>query len=204
MNLTASNVPADELAPAPGHGSVHVMLVALILLVANGAMPTPSQAQHSRDPLARRAVYFELMGPGGLYSLNGDASVGSGVFTVRGGATSWATNVDLDRIGMRGIFGGAGRHWDMSETFRQGPGRLLETSAVVFGGSFEDSRGDEPPRSGTLLMLVPSAGLRYQPPDRGWMLRAVITSYLPLTGEMPVGNRDKPAIGAGLSAGYAW
>jgi hypothetical protein len=163
------------------------ILSCLVVLVL---APNFAAAQNAGDTATLNAVYLELLGNGGLYSVNYDRKVGDQL-SLRAGVARW-TSIEL--------FGG-------SSTFTTVPlltnlliGRgshRLEVGAGVMIGS---ERIQEAQRT-SLLNLTSTIGYRFQPLTRGAFLRISLVPEYSLRGDYP---EDGFFIFPALSVGFAF
>ena len=123
-------------------------------------------------PSASRAVYFELFGSGGLYSVNFEKQVGPSRY-FRAGAAYWSSENFFSSRKFRtvavplvyGYLLGSGNHH-------------LETGGGVVVGQENDSEGS----SGIFSSLTSVIGYRYQKPEGGFLFRVGFTPFLSLSG----------------------
>ena len=155
-------------------------------------------------PQPRPTAYLELAGTGGIYSLNFEPPHESSR-VLRYGATSWdLTNLDNVRHSTTALLAGASWLIDVSERLQQPAGRFVELGGALVGGTFEHYDHNVHTDGGPFLSIVPGAGLRYQPPGRGWMYRLTFTPLLPLLGGVGVSSQGRAAPSAGGSVGYTF
>ena len=157
---------------------------------------------NAQSPLAKTAVYLELAGNGGLYSLNVEHSI-SQRFNARIGFASWSTEQ---------MFGGEEKFFTipvMLNTFF-GPGNhKLEVGAGFMFGS-EKYESDPQGFSGredskeSIFNLTGVAGYRYQKPTGGFLFRAGVTPFLNLSGAEDPYPDSGLMISGGVSVGYVF
>jgi hypothetical protein len=144
-------------------------------------------------PHAANAVYLELFGNGGLYSLNYEHIVADHL-ALRVGYASWSGNM---------LFGPSaetrfeGVPVSASYLFGSNSERLLEIGGGVTFGHHENSGGDNSFRSLTAVVMY-----RNQPVGRGYLFRVGVTPFYSLdSGE---GAYPDPGftMSAGVSFGY--
>ena len=157
--------------------------------------------------IARDAVYFEIGGYGGFYSMNYDRKF-SDHLTARVGASELAfTNIDRERThittfpvglgflidpenlaeGLSAWFGGADRYVEI------GPGLVI--------GREGRAHESEPQDRSALVALTGTLGFRLQRREPGWILRMGVTPFLPLSSPS---RTMFSGFSAGISAGYAF
>ncbi len=171
------------------------------VLFALFLIPAVSVAQTVSVPPGRNAVYLELLGNGGLYSLNYDRRIADRA-TVRVGIASW-TAVDLFGVGdeetklltfplLVNFVGGSGNHHP-----ELGGGLLLgrQTTSAPSGG--------ESTTSG-IFNLTGVVGYRYQKPGRGIVFRAGITPFYSFADEDTAYPDPGFFPSIGVSLGYAF
>jgi hypothetical protein len=183
-------------------------LLLLLLLAPVLALPPAAAAQEPEPPrLAANAVYLELGGYGGLYSLNYDRRFGERV-SVRAGfadiaVTGWdgthtsilAFPVGLNLLidpetlgeGLSVLFGGAHRMIEL------GPGLVVGREGRWQSGA----SGERHP----LVALTGTLGFRLQRPTPGWVLRMGLTPLIPI---IAIEETLFSGLSAGISVGYAF
>lgn len=148
----------------------------------------------AQTPYAKNAVYLELLGNGGLYSLNYERAF-SQKFLVRVGFASWSSSQD---------FGGEKSITTIPVMFNSlfGTGNhKIEGGAGFMLGSEKHSGNEVWPKSKeTIFALTGVAGYRYQKSTGGLLFRAGLTPFL------NIGDAEYPDfnISAGGSIGYAF
>jgi len=166
---------------------------ATLLLVLTAA---PAYAQESPSTARPNAVYFELFGNGGLFSINYERALTPRV-RVRAGAAAWTTE----------------SFWSDAETsfatfplmlqFVQGGGaHRLEAGAGVLLG--KQSREFDAGESSGFVSLAGLVGYRFEPPQRRFIFRAGFTPFYGF-GDPSVAYPDKgfmPSIGVSFGARF--
>jgi len=177
-------------------------LVTIALLIAGRRL----DAQHVASGARNNAAYFELAGAGGLYSLNAERRLSPVLLGRIGGTYYDLTDIDRTRRAVSAVIGGATYLVDVSDLLGRGPGRFLESGAVLVAGSFTHASYGVTKASGPFSAAVPFAGLRYEPPDGGLLLRVTVQQVLPLSGNKrtDAGKAAWAGTWAGLSLGYAF
>jgi hypothetical protein len=170
-----------------------------IVLALIAGLPAALPAQVSGP---QNAAYVELLGNGGLLSINYDRKL-SDRFSLRAGVGNW---------------GSEGTGWDdrkVETTMTtvpllanylggSGSGRLELGAGVLFGHRKRESSFSEPDVSYTFTSLTGVVGYRYQPSSRGLMFRAGATPILGL-GDSDTAYPEKGLVPSiGLSAGYTF
>jgi hypothetical protein len=168
-------------------GRIVTLIAALFVCGAGHAQAQPPEE-------ARNAVYLELLGNGGLFSLNYEREVADGVLA-RAGFGSWSftslwtgaettvTTVPLTIAFVRG----------------RGEHRLELGGGMTFGRSRETFFG-----SSNFVSLTGLVGYRYEQPGRGYLFRAGATPFYGLGGE-DVAYPDRgffPSIGVSFGYGF--
>lgn len=141
------------------------MLCHLLLVVS----ATAAHAQDTAPPARANAVYVELLGNGGAYSVNYERALTPAV-RVRVGAASWTT----------------ASFWSDAETRMQtfpmmlhvvsgGRAHHLETGIGVLPG--HRGRDRDFVGSGGFVSLIALVGYRYEPPPRRFVFRTGFTPF---------------------------
>ena len=143
----------------------HRLVVSFLLVAA----ATPAYGQETLPPARDNAVYVELLGSGGLYSVNYERALPP-AFRVRAGAAAWT----------------AESFWSDAKTrFRTFPIMLL----IVPGGGAhhleagigahlgQRSRERDVGESGGFVSLIAVVGYRYEPRQRRLFVRAGFTPF---------------------------
>ena len=150
----------------------------------------------------RNIVYAELGGPGGIFSVNYERLSEQGIY-FRGGIGLWSmTNLDNVTEGITNIVAGATRRFDISDLLGQGEGRIAEAGLAVVAGTYKRTRYSKTEVDGTYVSLVPTIGLRAEPPAGGFTYRITLTPLIPFVNRASAFPQSTPALWAGLSAGY--
>jgi hypothetical protein len=172
------------------------------LLTLSGALlaARPAAAQDG----GANSVYAELLGNGGLYSINYDRRLGAGGASVRVGAASWQTTGGLfvsasdERTSfvtvpvLLNALTGAGNHH-----LELGAGVLLGSRTVTrtLGGGSERS---------TIVDATGTLGYRRQRPGRGWVFRLGLTPFYGFGSEEEAYPEKGFFLSGGLSVGYSF
>jgi hypothetical protein len=176
----------------PKNLRIRIVRSCAILLLA-GTAPAV-YAQDTTVPTRNNAAYFELLGSGGLYSINYERALAPSV-RVRVGAAVWT----------------AESFWGGSQTeirtfpvmLHLLPGRgahRLEAGLGVLPGNRGRDAGD----SGGFVSLLGLVGYRYEPPQRRFTFRAGFTPFYGF-GESSVAYPDSgflPSFGVSWGARF--
>lgn len=161
---------------------------------------TPLHAQSTAEGRPANAVYVELLGNGGLYSLNYDRRFADAV-ALRVGFASWTTD---------DLFLGEEAETDfisvpVTAAWLMGTGnRRIELGGGVLLGSKsrEEAFGDGE-TSSSFVSLTGIVGYRYQP-ARGFMFRVALTPFFGLGNEDEAYPEDGFMPSGGVSVGYSF
>src|SRR5262245_19752504 len=133
-------------------------------------------AQPEAAPVARNAVYFEILGNGGLYSFNYERMLTESL-GLRVGYASWGSPVLWD--------GGSPPDQyttvpvTVSYLLGRGERKLELGGGITFGdGTFDRSSDNR--RDFSFRTLTAIVGYRSQPPGRGYLFRAGATPFYSL------------------------
>lgn len=148
----------------------------------------------AQDDFAKNAVYLEIGGNGGAYSLNYERAL-SPKFLLRAGFASWSSSQ---------MFGGEKSITTIpvmvNYLFGSGSHKIEGGLGFMLGS--ENHTGNEawPKSKENIFALTGTAGYRYQKPSGGIIFRAGLTPFLNL------GNSEYPDfnISGGGSVGYAF
>ena len=130
---------------------------------------TAGHAQDTAPPTRTNAVYVELLGNGGVYSVNYERALTPAV-RVRVGAASWTTDsfwsdaetrIQTFPMTLHVVSGGGAHH--------------LETGIGVLPG--HRGRDRDFGVSGGFVSLIALAGYRYEPPPRRFVFRIGFTPF---------------------------
>jgi hypothetical protein len=161
----------------------------LIVLLAGGS---PCLAQAQAAPVSRNAVFFELLGNGGLYSFNYERmlteSLGLRVgFATWDSSDFWFEGTPSDRYTSVPV--------TVSYLLGRGERKLELGGGVTFGQQTFDNSRDFSFR--TLTAIV---GYRSQPPGRGYLFRVGVTPFYSFDD----GDEAYPDPGFTFSAGVSF
>lgn len=175
-------------------------MVIWIPSAAPAQSPTSSGAsvatQPQSVPTARTSVHLEVLGNGGLYSINVERLL-SDRLSARVGFGSWSSD-DLFGAGEQSIIAFPVM---ASGLFGQGSSKLEVGAGFLLGrASFTSAFGEESDRSQAIVNLTTVVGYRYQRPAGGFLFRAGLTPMLALGG----GDHPYPESGLFLSAGTSF
>jgi hypothetical protein len=162
---------------------VHSRFVAVLLVLASATAAAAQEAP-------RRGVYFELLGNGGVLSINYEQRLRPRV-AGRIGVGAWAAEdfwsdnevtVVSFPVTVSWITGDGNHH--------------LESGGGILVGHKSETRGPD----GPFASLTGIFGYRYQKPQGGFLFRAGLTPFIPLNS----GERAYPDDGAFLSFGISF
>jgi hypothetical protein len=166
------------------------------------AVSRPAAAQIIAPSPERNVVYAEIGGAGGIFSVNYERLAEQGIY-LRGGAGFWGlTNLDNVREEITNVIAGATRRYDISDLLGQGEGRIAEAGFAVVAGTYKRTRYDATEVDGTYASLVPTIGLRVEPPAGGFTYRITFTPLIPFVNRASAFPRSTPILWGGLSIGY--
>ena len=152
-------------ASVQGRNRILPSCATLLLVVA----AAPAYAQEVVPPARDNAVYVELLGNGGLYSVNYERAL-TPALRVRVGAGAWTAE---------SFWGGAETRMRtfpmMLQMVRGGGAHHLEAGIGVLPG-YRDRERDAG-ESGGFVSLIGLIGYRYQPPLRRFVFRAGFTPF---------------------------
>lgn len=165
-----------------------LIVVGILLLTISSI-----RAQDNPPQLKRNAVYFEMFGNGGLYSLNYDYRIKS-VLSVRVGFTTWGFSFLGNGITFTGFpvmlnyLSGI-----KSSHFEAGLG-CMPATVTYHGDGYNPFFVME--GQGTITRVIGTAtiGYRLQPPKGGFVLRAGLTPFFT--------NQVKLFAGASVGVGF--
>lgn len=181
------------------HFEVTPMRAAMILSLLLSWVPM-TNAQTPSAPPARTSVYLEVLGNGGLYSVNVERLVSSR-FAARAGFATW-TSDDLFGAGKQTLV-----TVPVLGSFLVGRGssKLEVGAGLLLGrGRFESAFGAGNNSSRTILDLTGVAGYRYQRPAGGVLFRIGLTPFLALTGGENAYPDSGLFLSGGASVGYSF
>jgi hypothetical protein len=164
----------------------------LIVLLAGGS---PCLAQTQAAPVARNAVYFEILGNGGLYSFNYERMLTESL-GLRVGYATWSSPVfwqgesPPDRYNTVPV--------TVSYLLGRGERKLELGGGITFGRGALDRNADR--RDVTSRSLTAIVGYRSQPPGRGYLFRVGVTPFYSFDD----GDEAYPDPGFTFSAGVSF
>ena len=168
-------------------------LCATLLLVVAAS---PADAQETGLPASKNGVYLELLGNGGLYSLNYERAV-TGPVRVRAGAAAWTAESVWSEAKTRF------RTFPMMLQIVPGSGaHHLEAGVGVLLG--RRSPESDVGQSGGFVSLIGLFGYRYEPPGRRIVVRAGFTPFYGY-GDSSIAYPEKgflPSLGFSLGARF--
>ena len=175
-----------------------------IAIITAALVCTAAQLHAQSEPEPRtafNAVYLELLGNGGPFSINYDRRVGEDV-AVRIGFASWTAD-DLflgDEAETEIITVPVTVSW-LPGT----PSRGVELGGgVLLGNRKQDVPFEDGSTSSTFVSLTGIAGYRWQPADGGWTFRVGFTPFFGL-GDSDVAYPERGFFpSGGVSVGYSF
>lgn len=153
-------------------------------------------AQAGAAPIARNAVYLELLGNGGLYSVNFERILHD-TLALRVGFATWNSpalfydGTPPNRLTTVPV--------TMSYLLGGGERKLEFGGGVTFGRATRD-RSSSDKRNFSFSNLTGIVGYRSQPPGRGYLFRAGVTPFY----SFDQGDEAYPDPGFTLSAGVSF
>ena len=172
----------------------------LLLALSTALVCHEARGQTQLVRAARNAIFLELFGNGGLYSLNYDRLITDNV-SARLGFASWTASDFLGEgetslttvAGMANYFVGRSRH-----RLEFGAGLLAgrRTDVIEFGTIIRERA--------TVLDLTGAIAYRYQKPTRGLLFRASLTPFFSLQGDADAYPDDGLFLSGGISIGYSF
>lgn len=147
-------------------------------------------AQTSDHFKRKNAVYLELLGAGGLYSLNLDRILIANKinkYGIRAGFAAYGDNLTVRKgsAGMYMLTGAGNHHAEIGVNAAIGNRRNPVEMESVRENKFH---------------LVPSVGYRYQKPEGGLFLRATFLTFISISGESP--KRLFPWLGVSIGTSF--
>ena len=162
----------------------------------------PVTAQIIAPSPERNVVYAELGGAGGIFSLNYERLTEQGIY-FRAGTGLWSlTNLDAVHEEITNVIVGATRRFDISDMLGQGEGRIAEAGFAVAAGTYKRTRYAATEVDGTYASLVPTLGLRAEPPAGGFTYRITFSPLIPFVNRASAFPRPSPILWGGFSVGY--
>jgi hypothetical protein len=168
-------------------------LVSPLLLVLV-VVPAAAGARTGNSPSVQNAVYFELLGNGGLYSLNVDRKVTDQAI-LRVGVARWSAEP---------LFGGTTRNYTtfpLMGAYLLGSGNSrLEVGAGILLGKRGGGADWSEVSDSAIFNLTTTLGYRYQTTGPGFMFRTGLTPMYSMQGDYP-----DPGffLSAGISVGFS-
>lgn len=167
--------------------------ISIFLFLLLNSFPAVSQSEE-----ARTALYLEILGNGGLYSINVERKLTSKFFG-RVGVGSWSTE------------GGYGDETFVTFPvmgnflFGEGANRLELGAGLMVGWSSSKSVfGEGNDRNQGIFSLTAVVGYRYQKPGGGFMGRIGLTPFVDLSGNEDPYLDSGFYLSGGVSVGYSF
>ncbi|HEU4562792.1 MAG TPA: hypothetical protein VFS20_33490 [Longimicrobium sp.] len=150
---------------------------------------------------ARNAVYVELLGNGGVYSLNFDRRVGQEA-ALRIGVGAWSA----DDLFLGNEASSSLVTLPVTASWLPGTanGRPELGGGMLLGRRTRDEPFDGGSTSSTFASLTAILGYRYQPASGGWMFRVAFTPFWGFGGEDEAYPDRGFTPSAGVSGGYTF
>ena len=151
---------------------------------------------HGQEKDAKNAVYLELAGNGGAYSLNYERAFNP-KFLSRVGFASWASteiggekSITTIPVMVNTLFGAGSHKLEFGLGAMLGSEKFEGDGGIISGVDMQEN----------IFALTGTAGYRYQKPSGGLMFRAGLTPFI------NVGEADYPGFNfsGGGSIGYAF
>jgi hypothetical protein len=140
-------------------------------------------------------MYVEVLGNGGLYSVNYERRV-SETWGLRAGVATWfndGTYIDTRMLTVPLM---------VSRLVGSGKGRLELAGGLLTGARFSEQ--DTQMWNSEILSLTGTVGYRFQPRSRGMLLRAGITPFYSLNDRDDAYPDTGFLVTLGVSAGYTF
>lgn len=154
----------------------------------------------SQEDIAKTSIYLEILGNGGVYSINVERKLTSN-FYGRIGMGNWSSanflNFGESSFVTFPVMG--------NMLFGSGSSKLEIGAGFLLGRySFESAFGEENDRKATIFSFTGVAGYRYHKPEGGFMVRAGLTPFLDLTGDEDAYPDTGLFLSGGVSVGYSF
>lgn len=156
------------------------------------ADPIEETGMSSSQRSAKNAIYLDVAGPGGLYSVNYDrmlsddlsvrigfSYISAGASSSDGSGTTASAEASLLAIPITASYLGIGSLSNQLEL--GGGGAIMRATGDGFVSAGSDTAGAS--ASATIIALTPLAGYRHQAPDGGFVFRIGASPLLFLGGE---------------------
>ncbi|CAN5598023.1 hypothetical protein BH23BAC1_BH23BAC1_19560 [soil metagenome] len=171
----------------------------LLLLIIGLLTCTLSYGQTESSNFSRNNAYLELLGNGGLYSINYERIVVQN-FALRLGFGAWKSI---------GLFGAGDKSFVTvpilgNFLFGKKNSKFEVGAGFLFGREKEYSTSFNPNsnKSSSIFNLTGVIGYRYQPSTAGLMFRVGLTPFYALTGGEDAYPESGLTLSGGLSIGY--
>lgn len=185
---------------------IHRSMLMLAMLCAPAAVRAQLSVPIVPPAPHRDIGYFELGGPGGLYSLNYERRLtAERVFRV--GASSYdVTSLDGRQHQSTALIVGGERLIDVSQTpgFGGGSGKFVELGAALIAGTYRHAVYKVVQGDGAFLAISPSAGLRSDNVQGGFLFRITFTPIIGLVNGAGSALDGRTGMSAGISVGYVF
>lgn len=155
---------------------------------------------HPQTEEVKNAVFLELLGNGGVYSLNVERKltsnfygrVGFGSWTSEGFWSDEESSITTFPVMGNMLFGGGANKLEIGAGFLAGR------------NSFKSNFGEENDRRTGIFSLIGVVGYRYQKPAGGFLARIGLTPFLDLTGKENAYPDTGLFLSGGVSLGYSF
>jgi hypothetical protein len=141
--------------------------------------------------LSKNAVFFEILGNGGLYSINYERCLSENLI----GRIGFSSFLSVDVIG--GETGGRITTIPILITYFSGK----KKSHFEIGGGMLFGKDNEDQVAGTIIDLTSFIGYRYQAPGKGILFRIGLTPFLSLDNKANYPDKGL-SLSGGISLGY--
>jgi hypothetical protein len=150
-----------------------------------------SEGKSQEIILSKNSIFFELLGNGGLYSINYERSLNTNLY----GRIGFSTFLSVDFLG-GGEPGGRITTIPVMVTYFSGK---KKSHFEIGGGMLFGKDNNENP--GTIIDLTAFIGYRYQAPGKGILFRIGFTPFLSLDNKANYPDKGL-LISGGISLGY--
>lgn len=167
------------------------MIKSKLLLVALCFLVSLSDGKSQEVILSKNSIFFEILGNGGLYSINYERSLNANLY----GRIGFSTFLSVDFVG--GKTGGRITTIPVLITYFSGK----KKSHFELGGGILFGKDNADQVSGTIIDLTSFIGYRYQAPEKGILFRVGLTPFLSLNNKTNYPDNGL-FLSGGISLGY--
>ncbi|HET9424184.1 MAG TPA: hypothetical protein VFO55_02345 [Gemmatimonadaceae bacterium] len=179
-----------------------ILALAMLCLPVLEARPQrPAAALEAPRP-GRLSGYFELLGAGGLYSLNVERITPSDRLFRLGFTNGAMANSDNVTNGERALIATAGRVFSISPPASRQPMPIEIGGGLVLGKQWRHQSGNNPD-DGAYAAIVGALGIRGTPVGSGFLWRVTFTPFLNLSAHNDNTEKGFQPWG-GFSAGWVF